>query len=267
MKVFSRVITGISAISITACTSCSKVLYLDSKQEKVVKFSLAIDSIRKNQSEILERWVKDEESWRKLPARAWPAYQPKVEEIEELKVAMEQSCTRDEDDCLIAKFNIATAFAFNHINSDEAIKIYESLAVIGDPNSMTALGICFCEGFGVDFDFEQGVGWLRKAHSLKFAQATYELGSLYYTGSASPTITENSDMAFKLFELAANQNHTSAMFMVADMLMSDDVKEKDYATAVDLLYRAGDQGHRYARSMVWKLLREEESIKQEIMKL
>jgi TPR repeat protein len=235
------------------------------KEDHLKRFAHSINIIRTNETEIRERWIKDEDSWRKLPARAWPAYQPKVEEIPELLITMNKVCPSDPSACLAAKFNVATAFAFNDINSDDALSMYLSLTDQGDPNAMTALGVCYCESYGVDTDLEQGVKWLRKAHQQNFAQATYELASLYYTGNASPVLEENTVTAFELFELAAKNNHTSAMFMVADMMMSNEVKEKDYARAVDLFYRAGDQGHRYARSMLWRLLREEEKIKNDIL--
>ena len=41
----------------------------------------ALAFLRAEEAEMRLRWERDELGWRKLPARAWPAYQPTVEEI------------------------------------------------------------------------------------------------------------------------------------------------------------------------------------------
>ena len=72
---------------------------------------------RKTEQEFRKRWERDEaEGFRKLPARAWPAYQPDPEDIDMLLVKLADSqCTDGKDNivkpnhshCKEATFNLA----------------------------------------------------------------------------------------------------------------------------------------------------------------
>ena len=228
-------------------------------------FRKALAKIRVHEYEMRQRWIRDEENWRKLPARAWPEYQPHVDEIPFLRSKAKDSCKKgDSLACRDANFNLATALLFNHVDHNEGLKLYELLAAGGDVRGMTAVGICLTEGFGADRDEKYGSMWLKKASKLDFAQGIYELATLHYTGAADPHVKEDVSKAFELFQKAAAQEHTSALFMVADMLMSGEGTNKDYARAVGLLYRSGERGHRFARSTLLRLLKDEKKVIDEL---
>ena len=231
----------------------------DSFRKVIAKYRVMEDEIRK-------RWVKDEENWRKLPARAWPEYQPDLHEIPKLRLTMKDMCKENSPSCRDAKFNLATALLFNHVDHEEGMKLYESLAAEGDVRGMTAVGICLTEGFGCTRDDEHGSKWLQKASQLNFVQGIYEVATLHYTGTATPYVKEDVRKAFELFQQAASHDHASALYMVADMLMSGEGTEKDWARAVDLLYQSGEKGHRFARSTLLRLLREEQQIAEELVR-
>ena len=233
------------------------------KTSPAIKKELFI--IRQKADEIRDRWVKDEENWRTLPARAWPETQPSVEEIPNLQKSYERLCSGNHGNsvsteaCKDTTFFLATALLFNSVDVEKGLELFESLADGGDVRGQTAAGICYVEGLGVDSDEEKGSKLLQHAANSGFLQATYEMGALYYNGNALPFVKEDVQMAFRLFELTAAQNHTSGLYMTADMLLSGEgCEEKDVPRAIRLLYLAGERGHRNARATLWALLREYE---------
>jgi hypothetical protein len=220
--------------------------------------------IRLKADEIRERWIKDEENWRKLPARAWPENQPREDEIPQLQSMCDNVCLHNAvgestEACRDATFYLATALLFNSVNVERGLELFESLGDDGDVRGKTAAGICYVEGLGVDSDEEKGSRLLQQAADSDYLQAIYEVGVLHYNGNATPFVKEDVTEAFRLFELSASKNHTSGLYMVADMLLSGEgCGEKNVARAIHLLYQAGERGHRNARATLWALLREYE---------
>lgn len=208
-----------------------------------------IEDLRARGKEIKTRWELDEENWRKLPARAWPEIQPDMEDIPNLRKRKSR------------RFDLATALIFNSVDQKEGLDLYKQLAdnKEGNSDAECALGICLIEGFG-DADDEKGVEWLQKSASKEHIQAYYELGCLYYTGAAEPYIVENTEMAFKLFELAVKGDHTGAMFMLSELLITGDGCEQDFEKALPLLYRAAEKGHRFSRQMIREIIDRKHSI-------
>lgn len=234
-----------------------------------------LDKLRPGQSEMLKRWERDEDGWRELPARAWPAYQPDEEELVSIQAQVtENRCisaasmnnTRwwrrkkkmtNTASCTDLLFNVATANVFNTLNPAAGLKQYEVLANEGHVDSMVACGVILVEGLGVPPNEAKGVEWLRKAVKLGSSQAMYELGTVYYTG-IDGVVEEDPVAAFELFEQASkHNNHTSATYMMADCLLEGEGTEKDVARAIPLLYQAADRGHRFARQRIRELLKKQ----------
>lgn len=228
---------------------------------RVDRFKAALAAIRRHEDAIRQRWMRDEDGWRKLPARAWPEYQPSPSEIPHLRQILSSKCVEPStSECKRAKFDLATAFVFNHLQSAEGIDLYHSLAKEEYPDGLTALAVCYLEGLGVAQDTAAGVKWLQRAIERESLQAHYELGGLYYYGAAAPIIEENDTLAFQYFEHTSKRQHTSGLYMTADMLLAGQGCEMDAARAVELLYMAGERGHRLARATLFRLLRNEEQI-------
>jgi TPR repeat protein len=118
--------------------------------------------------------------------------------------------------------------------------------------------VCLLEGIPhlADFDTVGGVHWLRKAEEAGNTQGLYELGILYYTGSAEPVIEEDESKAFQYLEKTALVDHTSGLYMVAMMMMKEQGCSQDLPRSIDLLYRAGERGHRTARATLLTILEE-----------
>jgi len=147
-----------------------------------------LGKIRRLKSSIFRQWERDEDGWRELPARAWPAYQPNEEELEHIRAHLAQlpSCTPDnsdvDDECRKLLFDVATSLVFYTIDPQAGYEQYKKLAENGHVDAMVACGVILVEGLGVSPREEEGVAWLETAASLGSAQACYELGTVYYTG-------------------------------------------------------------------------------------
>lgn len=236
------------------------------KKKPSAAIQLELSRIRIQADDIRERWVKDEENWRKLPARAWPEVQPHADEIPRLQKEFnrlcksnDESCEELSSSCKDVSFHLATALLFNSVDVEKGLEMFETLARQGDVRGATAAGICYVEGLGVDSDEEKGSLLLKNAADRDFLQGIYELGVLHYNGNAIPYVEEDAEKAYKLFELSASRQHTSGLYMTADMLLSGEgCEEEDVARAIRLLYDAGERGHRNARATLWALLREYE---------
>ena len=64
---------------------------------EAASFKVKFLEMKTKEEAIRSRWIKDEENWRKLPARAWPPTQPSEDDIESLKGKVASLCvTRDE---------------------------------------------------------------------------------------------------------------------------------------------------------------------------
>jgi TPR repeat protein len=224
-----------------------------------------LDEIRAKEKDMLLRWERDEDGWRDLPARAWPAYQPNPEQLKGIQAHVKQqgcsvsgsttNATEDDDSdlCIELIFNSATAYVFYNLDPEVGLKQYEALAKSGHVDSMVACGIILIEGMGVPPNERKGIEWLERAVGLNSAQACYEMGTVLYTG-IDEVLEEDSEAAFELFRRAAEQDHTAGIFMMADCLLEGEGTGKNVGRAIPLLYKAAERGHRYSRQRVRELL-------------
>ncbi|CAJ1949711.1 unnamed protein product [Cylindrotheca closterium] len=220
-----------------------------------------LSKLRSQEKEILRRWELDEDGWRELPARAWPAYQPKPEELEGIESQFNDLGCEDQDGsntfCQDLLFHISTTLVFYNVNAEKGFAQYEKLANEGHVDSMVACGIMLVEGFGIKPDPSKGIEWLRKAILKGSTQGCYELGTCLYTG-IDEVLEEDPEGAFALFEKAALKDHTGALYMVADCLIEGEGTEKSVGKAVPLFYKAAERGHRYSRQRIRELLARKE---------
>ncbi|KAK3276969.1 hypothetical protein CYMTET_14992 [Cymbomonas tetramitiformis] len=214
-----------------------------------------IAKIRTEEAFIRQKWIKDEEGWHKLPARAWPPYQPGRSLIPDLRSAY-SNCGANavlSDQCKKVTFDLGSALIFNGVDPPQGLQQYMSLAEAGDPNGMVGAGVVLVGGLGVPRDESKGVSWLQRAHEAGHPQGHYELAVCYYTGDG---VEEDESRAFCLFQKAAAQSHMGGQFMVGDCLMDGAGCEKDEARAIPWIYAAALQGHRQARGRILSLLDE-----------
>jgi len=227
-----------------------------------------LQKLRLGEAAMRERWEADEAGWHKLPPRAWPPYQPKLEEIQSCTSAHVASCQASGQasgaasasalpECVQATFDLATCLIFNGIDVVTGLREYRALAEAGHYDSMVGIGIVLVEGISdTKEDPATGLHWLGRAAAGNSAQAQYELGVLHYMGIDEHLAMDES-AAFEWFSKAAQQGHTSALFMLADCLLDGCGCERDAPRAVPLLHAAAERGHRFARQYVLEWLDED----------
>jgi hypothetical protein len=170
-----------------------------------------------------------------------------------------QSCSFNQ--CMKLLFDMASGLVFYNVDNAAGLALYESLARRGHTDAMVACGIVLVEGLGVPPNEHEGLAWLEKAmisqssdaSSMSVAQASYELGTVYYTG-IDGVVEEDPEKAFELFSKAAEKDHTAALYMVADCLVEGEGTERSVSRAVPLFYKAAERGHRYSRQRIRELL-------------
>lgn len=225
-------------------------------QQPFQRRSTTLERIRANQSDVLKRWERDEEEhWRELPARAWPAVQPEPEEsagIQQLYDAAHCD-SKTSDQCQEWAFQMATTLVFYSIDPAKGLKRFRQLAKKGHVDSMVACGIVLVEGLGVSPNEREGIRFLEQALECGSTQAAYELATIYYTG-LDGIVEEDEARAFRLFENAAAHHHTAAMYMMADCLLNGEGTKPDVLRAIPIFYKAAEQGHRYARQRIREFL-------------
>jgi TPR repeat protein len=221
-----------------------------------------LSQLRQHKTEMRQRWERDEDGWSDLPARAWPAYQPNPEQLEGLRAEVTQhGCTSNNnsettDVCKQLLFNVATSLVFYNLDAEAGFRQYEQLAKDGHVDSMVACGVVLMDS-GVPTQEKKAVEWLKTAAALDSAQGCYELGTALYTGLEG-VLEEDAKAAFELFQRAAQQDHTAALYMMADCLVEGEGTEISVAQAIPLFYRAAERGHRYARQRIRELLAKQE---------
>jgi len=197
---------------------------LDRGDLRLLAKSLA--HLRPTEAEMRLRWERDELGWRKLPARAWPAYQPTAADIPMIAAKLKAgSCGTDTSgllpvvkpempargpvDCTQLAFDLATALLFNNVDAERGVQMYRHLAKSNRcVDAHVALGIALIEGINIEANPAEGIAFLQDACAHNSAQAFYEMGSAYYSGLAG-VLEEDEGKAFELFEKAAQQKHTA----------------------------------------------------------
>eukprot|EP00040_Diaphanoeca_grandis_P016749 m.86797 g.86797 ORF g.86797 m.86797 type:complete len:281 (+) comp26004_c0_seq1:190-1032(+) len=221
---------------------------------------VAMKEIREQEEAMRLRWIRDEDHWRKLPARAWPAYQPGAEQLDLLRAAVEKACptaqSGKEEECMTQRFLLATCLLYNKLDEVKGLEMYQANANNGHLDSATAAGICLFEGYHGTIDEKEGVKYMLKAYAGENTQAIFEVACLHYTGAAEPHLPEDMSKAYMLLEVGAAKDHTCSQYLLADFLIDapEGCCEPNFARAVKLLYQAGEKGHRTARQDLLAIL-------------
>jgi hypothetical protein len=243
---------------------------------------ILLHQVRKQETKLLRQWQLDEEGWTKLPARAWPAFQPDPEQLQEIQAQLQvQKCngiTRLEDatatatatSCQELYFQVATALVFYNLDPIQGLVMFQQLADDNNNNNeqqephnvnvdaMVACGIILIEGMGVVPQEHLGVEYLQRAVQRGSIQGMYELAAVLYTGlddsEGTIVLEEDPSAAFVLFHQAAAANHTAALYMAADCLVEGEGIERSVSRAIPLFLKAAEQGHRYSRQRIRELL-------------
>ena len=70
---------------------------------------------------------------------------------------------------------------------EKALKAFELAANIGDLDAMTAVGIMYIGGIGIQQNDEKGLKYIKNAAKQSHPKAQYTLGAIYYLGVGVPS--------------------------------------------------------------------------------
>lgn len=257
-----------------------------SDSDEPARFAAELTAQRKDLEALREAWSHGPHSKREvIPSRAWPDVQPEADELPALLsakalcdaarakngsagVTKEGSKKEEELACARVTFDLGTALLGLPDRQEEGALLYKELAEAKFPDGMTGWGICLMEARGVSEDAPLACRWFESAAASASAttagkkaaessederaklaavagQPTYELAVAYYQGVG---VEENEETAADLFLKAAAVGHTGGLYMAGDCLLEGIGCTKDRSRALKLLRRAGEQGHRGARS-------------------
>ena len=112
----------------------------------------------------------------------------------------------------------------------------QAAEVYNNPESMTALALCFFSGDGVqEVDAKQGVVWLQKAADLREPSAGCILGNLYSSGFPAGGVVRDAARAFDLYSHSVDQGNLVAPYYVAKCYLRGEGVAKDAAHGATLL--------------------------------
>ena len=86
--------------------------------------TLELRKFRSGEAEMRQRWEEEEEGWHRLPPRAWPAHQPKAEEVTAVQELADRHCTEADasPSCIQAAFDLSTCLIFNGIDPELGLR-------------------------------------------------------------------------------------------------------------------------------------------------
>lgn len=111
---------------------------------------------------------------------------------------------------------------------EKALQAFEFGAKAGDLDAMTALGIMYIAGVGVNQNDVKGFNYIQDAANKSHAKAQYTLGAIYYLGAG---VKIDFNEAFKWISLSADQGYLDAQHNLAQMYEAGQGVDQDFNKA------------------------------------
>jgi hypothetical protein len=125
-----------------------------------------------------------------------------------------------------------------------AARLWEPLAVNGDPRAQYNLGYLHANGQGVARDYPRAIGWYTRAAHQGFAPAQFNLGVLL---SGHEGITPDYPAALAWYHKAAAQGDADAQYNLGVACASGQGVPVDFVAAWRWYSQAAGRGHAGAR--------------------
>ncbi|MEH6552394.1 MAG: tetratricopeptide repeat protein [Pseudomonadales bacterium] len=130
--------------------------------------------------------------------------------------------------------------AYNSGDYAKAFPIYEKLALAGDVDAQSDLGIMYAQGYGVPKNINEAVKWWTKAADMGQNKAQGYLGGIY---SSETSGLLNYKKAFKYYSLSAKQNDAISQSILGFMYAEGQGVEKDINKAIELWHKSAKAGN------------------------
>jgi len=104
-------------------------------------------------------------------------------------------------------------------NTTEGLAWLQKAADAGDTQAWYALGVVYANQIGVELDFPKAIDYFRKGAEAGDADCQISMGMVYEAGDKIPSGVEfDGAEAAKWYQMAAEQDHTEAMWHLAKIL-------------------------------------------------
>ena len=110
-------------------------------------------------------------------------------------------------------------------------------------------------------DYEKAVAWLEKAAEAEHASAQYALANIYLAGEA---VAKDVTKATELFTRAAKQGHDYAAYQLGKQFLQGEETEKDVEAAIKWLKQSAAANNQYAQYSLGKLYLDGEDVEKDI---
>ena len=110
-------------------------------------------------------------------------------------------------------------------------------------------------------DYEKAVAWLEKAAEAEHASAQYALANIYLAGEA---VAKDVTKAMELFTRAAKQGHDYAAYQLGKQFLQGEETEKDVEAAIKWLKQSAAANNQYAQYSLGKLYLDGEKVEKDI---
>ena len=112
----------------------------------------------------------------------------------------------------------------------KAIKAFEFASKAGNLDALTALGVMYIGGIGVEQNNTKGYQYIREAADMSDPKAQYTLGALYYLGAG---VKKDYKKAFNWLNLASEQNYIDAKYNLGVMYEFGEGVNQSYVNAYE----------------------------------
>ena len=113
---------------------------------------------------------------------------------------------------------------------EKALKAFELASKVGNLDALTALGVMYIGGIGVEQDNTKGYKYIKTAADQSDPKAQYTLGALYYLGAG---VTKDLNKAFYWLNLASEQGYLDAKYNLGVMYEFGEGVEQSYKMAYE----------------------------------
>ena len=134
----------------------------------------------------------------------------------------------------------------------KALKAFELAAKAGNLDSLTALGVMYIGGIGVEQDNTKGFDYIKNAADQSDPKAQYTLGALYYLGAG---VTKDLNKAFYWLNLASKQGYLDAKYNLGVMYEFGEGVTQSFDKAYENFIYAARQGNLESQIKVAKMYR------------
>ena len=143
---------------------------------------------------------------------------------------------------------IAEGRAGPDADPEEAVRLYQRAAELGNPVGLSEMAVRHSSGDGVARDPAESVRLLKQAAESGHGAAQLTLGSIYLNGTNG--VPADPKEAARWFRTAMENGETSAEVPYATLLVTGDGVPKDEAAALAIFERAAERGD---SSAMWSL--------------